>query len=268
MDRNDFLEMVSGKNPIQKSTLNEIYELVDMFPYFQSSHLLLLKGLNDNEDVRFNKQLRRSSMYIANREILYYYLNPVLTRKRDSLTENVTRESFAISKPQHSSSSVNTDNFENKDQMDVILLADENIEKQAEEIFYVDTEPISHETGELLELDDCAPEALENISVYLPDVDEKELRRQQQSDLIDRFIIANPRIEQIKDKSNEPVIDISEPYLEDESGFVTETLARIYINQGYYSKAIGIYEKLNLKYPEKNSYFATQIEKIKEYIKN
>jgi hypothetical protein len=50
-------------------------------------------------------------------------------------------------------------------------------------------------------------------------------------------------------------------------GLVTETLAKIYFNQGYYSKAIDIYEKLSLKFPEKNSYFASQIEKVKEHIK-
>ena len=89
-------------------------------------------------------------------------------------------------------------------------------------------------------------------------------RKQVQADLIDKFIIANPRIEPVRDKTDKPVEDISQPFTEEKGEFVTETLARIYINQGYYSKAIDIYEKLSLKYPEKSSYFATQIEKVKE----
>ncbi len=45
--------------------------------------------------------------------------------------------------------------------------------------------------------------------------------------------------------------------------FCTETLAQIYAEQGYYSHAIHIYEKLILAYPEKNAYFAALIEKLK-----
>jgi hypothetical protein len=70
-----------------------------------------------------------------------------------------------------------------------------------------------------------------------------------------------------KIKAYVPSEDISKPFVEEAGGLVTETLAKIYVNQGYYSKAMDIYEKLSLKFPEKSSYFASQIEKVKEYIK-
>jgi len=80
--------------------------------------------------------------------------------------------------------------------------------------------------------------------------------------LIDKFIESNPRLEPRKD--NIPHVDISEESVREHDGIFTDTLARIYIKQGYYSKAIFAYEKLILKYPEKSGYFASQIEDIKK----
>lgn len=51
---------------------------------------------------------------------------------------------------------------------------------------------------------------------------------------------------------------------EESPEFVTETLAKIYIRQKLYKQAILAYEKLSLKYPEKNIYFAGQIEEVKK----
>ena len=50
--------------------------------------------------------------------------------------------------------------------------------------------------------------------------------------------------------------------------FVTETLARVYLEQEHYEKAKLAYQNLSLKYPEKSSFFASQIELIEKLLKD
>ena len=54
----------------------------------------------------------------------------------------------------------------------------------------------------------------------------------------------------------------------DEESYFTETLAKIYVKQQRYSKALEIIKKLNLKYPKKNAYFADQIRFLEKLIIN
>ena len=60
--------------------------------------------------------------------------------------------------------------------------------------------------------------------------------------------------------------DISQESVQEKEDLASEKLIKVYIQQGYYQKAIEAYEKLSLKYPEKSDYFAEQIEKLKPYI--
>jgi hypothetical protein len=86
-------------------------------------------------------------------------------------------------------------------------------------------------------------------------------------DLIDKFISENKSSLNMTTSVSE---DGSEPefQLPPQEEFFSETLAKIYIKQGHYERALLTYEKLYLKYPEKSVYFASQINKVKEFLKN
>jgi hypothetical protein len=86
--------------------------------------------------------------------------------------------------------------------------------------------------------------------------------------LIDRFLEAQPKMPQIKSEETSSPMERQHENQEENDDLVTETLAMIYAKQGYNRKAIQIFEKLSLKYPEKSTYFAAQIEKIKLLMNN
>jgi tetratricopeptide (TPR) repeat protein len=283
--------------------IGEVAELINIFPYFQSAYMLLLKGLQNTADVKFENQLRVSAMHIADREVLYYFL------KRETKTEEKQEVISQIAVPAENDSTEshqtviesakNSEDLINEiekgtidglteekerdhsvmistdagfDESDAaVLIIDEETGAVEERITYMDPGFAVFEHTDLLELESDESKVKESLGDDLSD-NKQVLKaapsvKELQSELIEKFIISNPRIEPARDKSDKPVEDISRKFVEEDGGFVTETLARIYIKQGYLSKAIDIYEKLSLKFPEKSSYFATQIEKVRELIK-
>lgn len=70
-----------------------------------------------------------------------------------------------------------------------------------------------------------------------------------------------------EDNINDDVEDENESE-ELDDGYFTETLAKIYLKQHRYSKALEIIRKLYLKYPKKNIYFADQVRFLEKLILN
>ena len=89
----------------------------------------------------------------------------------------------------------------------------------------------------------------------------KPIDRLNESDTVDKFISKKPRL---KAEVNQEEDHDSDEELANKSVYMTETLAKLYLNQKNYEKAIQSYKILILKFPEKNSYFANQITNMKK----
>jgi outer membrane translocation and assembly module TamA len=90
----------------------------------------------------------------------------------------------------------------------------------------------------------------------------QEELKEVKDDLIRQFIKGDPGPIRA-DRKTSLKGDVSVSSIKEHDGFITDTLAKIYVKQGLVAKAIYAYEKLSLKYPEKSAYFAAQIEKVK-----
>ena len=93
-----------------------------------------------------------------------------------------------------------------------------------------------------------------------------KIKRESNSNKIDMFIASDPKINVKKNKFFSAPENAKESLIE-KNNIVTETLAKVYLEQHHFEKAIESYEKLILKYPKKSVFFAGKIDlinKIKE----
>ena len=136
-----------------------------------------------------------------------------------------------------------------------------NIQNQNDKVFFnrneITSALVENEISDSIEISE------ENSFVdWLKLSNLKPIDRAKEAQTVNKFISKKPKI-RIEANENQTDNDINDD-LTNQSGFMTETLAKLYLNQKNYEKAIQSYKILILKFPEKNSYFADQIKKIKK----
>jgi hypothetical protein len=253
MNQQRFLEStlraLNGK-PLHDEGLHEI---VKKYPYCQTSQLLFYLSLLEKGDMQHFQRLRKVAAYAGDRKQL------------KKLTEHFRK----ISMPQHFKDDVSDNQNENAVH---VLTEDSALQKfvglkETEELHDGQKENIQPDVHQM---DDTVPQKDDlgvetndyNLQKAFPGKMPAQPNRTKQ-ELIDQFIRNSPRITRRKSDFYDPV-DYSKNSEIDKEDIVSETLATIYFKQENYKKAISVYQKLILKIPQKSSYFAAQIEKIKE----
>ncbi len=251
MNREDIISYINQPGKLNRYTLDDIQKLVESFPYFQTAHLLNVKNQHNIQSLKFNESLRLASARIGDRTIMYHLINDLYSEDMTTrkIPDKDSVEPADVYLKRDPDEITTAPAIEEKDESGkkIGIREQTGIDKTRTDVSYSFTNWFNH-------LDQLKPQESKEIA------DQKKLKGHE---LIDRFIESQPSIipkeEKMKDQE-----DISETFVKTDDNLMTETLAKIYIKQGYYSRAIYAYEKLSLKYPEKSSYFATQINKIRQ----
>jgi hypothetical protein len=249
---------------MKDTDLSAIEQTIEKYPWYSLAHLELFKGLSELGEEQRDTYLNKAAAYLYSRGRLYDIAFPAVPKKSGfkfergvAFREEDDNNLQIDEKPSDELNS--TDNFTDdlrdshgKDDKESFSVADEN---DFEFIFDIDdSKELPHKViiagGDYFSRNDF--ETIE-LDSEMP---------------LDRFIVEKPSLLRASITSREcpatfdpAEIDASELF--DDSGFYTETLARIYTSQGFYKRALDVYAKLILLYPEKSAYFATLVKELK-----
>ena len=249
----DLVRLIQHPELLNKETLYELRSLVALYPYYQPARLLMLQNMYLLHDTAFDDELRRAALYISDRRLLFDLVEGA--RYRIKTAAEVAAEEAAARK---------RDSGANRTLSIIDTYLDSNPETADADADGRKVRPTPADAAidyvaYLLKTEDADGEKTS--------ADGPQLKGQS---LIDNFLNQDGAKIQLQDKPEyKPEVETPKDTPADgEESYFTETLAKIYIKQGRYSKALEIIQRLNLNYPKKNAYFADQIRFLKKLIAN
>jgi len=265
MNTNDFIQLIENQSTVENINLSQLDSVLDNFPYFQSARMLYLKNLKLKKNFQFNSHLKTTAAYVGDRTVLFEYITrkteKVETIQLKAIETTAKQDEIATAKDLISST-----NTEHKG-----IKKDKETDIETKETHSV----IEFSSNDRFSFNEWLQ--LSNVRQIHRKIDEKIIEKQENSnlnnknnsskkskfDLIDKFIDSNPKLRPVP--KNEAISgNIAISGTKENDGWMTETLAQVYIEQKKYSKAIKAYKILGLKYPEKSGFFADRIRSIRK----
>ena len=239
-------EYIGNQKSGGATALKQLRQLVERYPYYQAARLLLLRALFEAHDPSFGQELRRAALYVPSRRVLYDLIE---ADKLKPVPESKVRKL----------------NEEPDDTMDrTYSLIDSFLSTNVEE------KPKGKKS--VRPVVDASTDYMGYMQQLENDISDNEIS-QEEAPVTNNQRIIDDFLEQGRIVIQEhPDEELQKPQIDNEttanSEIFTETLARIYIKQGKYDKALEIIQRLSLKYPKKNRYFADQIRYLEKLIVN
>lgn len=237
-------------------------------PKIEASETIIIKDDKKNEPIDLTNVKQENREKSSADKIL----EKLKSRKQENEPKQKNKQNLETTKQEVSAkdileklknkTSINVSSNEDK-KIEFIIEKDKTIEPIKEEIKTEEKEnKLEIKVQDNIEFEKNKKDTKESSEKSAADkiLERLSKRKENPNDLIDSFIEKQPRIDRKKESVTED--DLSFKGTQDIE-IVTERLAEIYAVQGMKEKAIQTYEKLILKYPEKNIYFAKKIEELK-----
>ncbi len=245
---------------LNRETLFELRTLLARYPYFQTARLLYLKNLYLLHDISFGEELRKAALFVTDRRILFQLVEGDKYAIKQQKTEVPADANLGLDRT--------------LSLIDAFLAS---LPEEHEKEMPVPVQPVVDYSTYLLQ-DVPQEEVVEGPKLKGQDWIDSFLEKSTVEPLIPSSRSEEKKSELPvveKQEENLPVVseedlDTEEEPVEvmDDESYFTETLAKIYVKQQRYSKALEIIRRLNLKYPKKNAYFADQIRFLEKLIIN